>query len=141
MSVAKYENILGHIQKINNILSNETFKDKGDDELKIEIEKRNKEIQELKSRKELCLKEGETFISVIFKEMSIPITFSVFCKNSDKFFVAIKKLKKKHDINEDAYEFRCNNNLINIKKNFIENRLKNGDKIELIKKENYFDID
>ena len=74
---------------------------------------------------------------MIFKEDEFKISRSVFCKSKDKFIVAFNKIKEKyHGLNQNNYEIYYNNNLIDLNKTFIENNLKNGVIVNLLKVNN-----
>ena len=140
----KIKYVCSHIKEINSKLKGEEEEDNEsnmvyDNYVDERINSTKKQIEDLKLKLKynFFLMQGEELISIIFKEAKYNIHFSVFCKNTDKFILAYNKLRKKFKIlNENEYNLYCDNKQIDLNKNFIENRIKNGDIINLKQREN-----
>ena len=134
----KIQSVLNHIKTTNNDLKDDDeLENKYGNLIKNDIQLKDKEIDKLKSKMKysIYMKEGEKFVSVFFKDETNATICSVFCKNTDKFMLAFNKLRNKYkQINENEYDLYYNQKLIDLNKTFDENGLKNGDKINLVKK-------
>ena len=134
----KIKPVIEHIKTTNQSLIDEGNKmNTYANYIKDDINRMEKQIDKLKSNMKysIYLKEGEKFVSVIFKDEKNVTICSVFCKNTDKFMLAYNKLRNKYEqIKENEYNLYFNKKLIDLNKTFDENGLKNGDKINLIKK-------
>ena len=134
----RIKSVCDHIKSINkNLKEDDDLENTYDNFVKKNLLDREEEIKKIKSKIKysIYLKEGEKFVSVFFKDEKNEINCPVFCKNTDKFMLAFNKLKNKYkQINENEYDLYFNKRLIELDKTFDENGLKNGDKINLIKK-------
>ena len=133
----KIRRIRLHIEKINGKLKEEDERDNQKISLnKDNIKKVENEINELKAKinNSIYLEKGEDLISIIFKEKEKE-SFSVFCKNTDLFRVAFDKFKSKYnEIDEDEYDIKFNQKIIELSDTLKQIGLKNGDIINLVKK-------
>ena len=136
----KIKAVCEHIQQVNDELKGEIELFNINDDLDREdINKINLVINNInyQSKYNAEMKIDEEYVSVIFKEDEFKISRSVFCKSKDKFIVAFNKIKEKyHGLNQNNYEIYYNNNLIDLNKTFIENNLKNGVIVNLLKVNN-----
>ena len=135
----KIQEICNHIRETNKVLKqfDDTF-NKSTNLIKDEIFIKDVEINELKPKinNSIYLTQGEKLVSIIFRDEEKDLTTSVFCKNTDKFLLAFKKLSDRYEqINLEDYDLFCNKIQIDLDKTFDENGLKNGDKVNLIKKQ------
>ncbi len=99
------------------------------------ILKKDKEIENLKlklSRYPFPLEEGEKLISIIFFSVDQKITYSIICKNTDKFNKIESKLYEKfNEYSETENYFIHNGNKIKRFKSLEENKIKDNDIITL----------
>ena len=97
-------------------------------QLKNEIEKGNKKIDELKlklSRYPYELAEGEEIITVIFSPMDESIILSILCKNTDKFFEIENKLYESYPECKGNNIFMIKGRVIDKNNNLIESGINN----------------
>ena len=101
-----------------------------------EINEKEKELKEYKSRFPFQLLEGEKIISVIFFSIDEKINFSVICKNNEKFFNIENKLYMKYpELIDNENDFLIKGKKVNRFKNLEENNIYDGDTI-LLKSKN-----
>jgi hypothetical protein len=91
-----------------------------------EINEKEKELKEYKSRFPFQLLEGEKIISVIFFSIDEKINFSVICKNNEKFFNIENKLYMKYpELIDNENDFLIKGKKVNRFKNLEENNINN----------------
>ena len=131
------ENINLLLEKINSEIK--SFKGISNDinqlKLKNEIDKKDKEINELKiklARYPFELYEEEKIITVIFSSSDESIISPILCKNTNKFSEVIAKFYEKFPECKGDNYFKANNNIIEKNKNMIQNKIDDGTIIIII---------
>ena len=96
-------------------------------ELMERINKRDKEIKEIKSSAPYELKKGEKLMTVIFFSVDQKIHYSLICKNTDKFIQLENLLFQEYpDCQDYDYYFMFNGIKINRFKTLEELKIKNS---------------
>jgi len=134
------KNQLNELQKQNQLLNNKII-EKNDNnneiiELMKNLEKKNDEIKELKSKNIFNLKEGEKLMTVIFISDDQHIHYAFICKNTDKFSSIEELLYEEYTEykKKDNY-FLFNGKRINRFETLEENGIQNSSLITLYKDE------
>ena len=123
-------NTLLEKEKANNIQMGK-MENRGKDNEKVvelmeKIMEKDKELNEIKSRRPIELKEGEKLMTIIFTSPDQKFLYSLICKNTDKFSQLEQKLYEKYnEFMESDYYFKYNGKKIirfkSVEKNGIEN--------------------
>ena len=101
-------------------------------ELMEEINKKNKELEELRKSIPISINPGEKLMTVIFVSTDQKIHYAIICKNTDKFSTLENKLYDEYpDFSENENYFLVNGNRINRHKDLDYNNIKNSDIVTL----------
>ena len=134
----KIRTICSHIEELNKKLKeDEELENQYISSIKNNIEKTENEIRELDSKikSSIYLEKEEYLISLIFKVVEKDISFSVLCKSTDLFRVALVKFKEKYsDIDVDEYNIIFDNSVVKLEYSLDKYGFKNGDIINLNRK-------
>jgi len=101
-------------------------------ELMEEINKKNKEIEQIRTSFPIKINPGEKLMTVIFVSTDQKIHYAIICKNTDKFSTLENKLYDEYpDFSENENYFLVNGNRINRHKDLDYNNIKNSDIVTL----------
>ena len=101
-------------------------------ELMAEINRKNKELEELRKSIPISINPGEKLMTVIFVSTDKKIHYAIICKNTDKFSTIENKLYDEYpQYSENENFFLVNGNRINRHKDLDYNNIKNSDIIML----------
>ena len=101
-------------------------------ELMEEINKKNKEIEQIRNSFPIKINPGEKLMTVIFVSTDQKIHYAIICKNTDKFSTLENKLYDEYpEFSENENYFLVNGNRINRYKDLDYNKIKNSDIVTL----------
>ena len=101
-------------------------------ELMEEINKKNKEIEQIRTSIPIRINPGERLMTVIFVSTDQKIHYAIICKNTDKFSTLENKLYDEYpEFSENENYFLVNGNRINRHKDLDYNNIKNSDIVTL----------
>lgn len=97
-----------------------------------EIRQKDNELKEIKSLMPFEISKNEQLMSVIFYSIDQKIHYSIICKNTDKFNILENSLYEKFsEYKEFENYFTVNGMKVNRFKTLEENKIKNGDVIQV----------